>query len=168
MNDIIAAEFGGSVFQFDGRGWVNATGAAASYSKRPVDWLRLPGTKRYIDALCRRNEVGFSHFVQTHRGGDLSIQGTWIHPKLAVMFARWLDIEFAIWCDEQIDSIIRGQSVQQFGIWKALQAAIARDAGSKVRASFGSHLMLERKREKPALTQEIGALTSLIQPSLLT
>lgn len=31
-----------------------------------------------------------------------------MHPKLAVRFARWLDIDFEIWCDEQIDVLIRG------------------------------------------------------------
>ena len=28
--------------------------------------------------------------------------------KLAVRFAQWLDMDFAIWCDEQIDKFIRG------------------------------------------------------------
>ncbi|MEF6041736.1 KilA-N domain-containing protein, partial [Escherichia coli] len=37
------------------------------------------------------------------RGG-----GTWLHPKLAVRFARWLSVDFEIWCDEQIDAIIQG------------------------------------------------------------
>lgn len=30
-----------------------------------------------------------------------------MHPKLAVPFARWLDTRFAIWCDLQIDGLIR-------------------------------------------------------------
>ncbi|OKO96209.1 DNA-binding protein [Xenorhabdus eapokensis] len=34
--------------------------------------------------------------------------GTWLHPKLAVRFARWLSVDFEIWCDEQIDALIRG------------------------------------------------------------
>jgi len=25
--------------------------------------------------------------------------GTWLHPKLAVNYARWLDVDFSIWCD---------------------------------------------------------------------
>ncbi|CAN0570007.1 unnamed protein product, partial [Ectocarpus sp. 12 AP-2014] len=37
------------------------------------------------------------------RGG-----GTWLHPKLAVPFARWLSVDFKIWCDEQIDRLIHG------------------------------------------------------------
>ena len=34
--------------------------------------------------------------------------GTWLHPKLAIHFARWLDPKFAVWCDEQIEHIISG------------------------------------------------------------
>ena len=42
-------------------------------------------------------------FIKTYKGGnDLSKQGTWLHPKLAVAFARWCDVDFAVWCDEQI------------------------------------------------------------------
>lgn len=36
-----------------------------------------------------------------------------MHPRLAVPFARWLNIEFAVWCDEQIDKLIRGKFNQQ-------------------------------------------------------
>lgn len=27
---------------------------------------------------------------------------TYLHPKLAVFFARWLDVRFAVWCDLMI------------------------------------------------------------------
>lgn len=42
-----------------------------------------------------------------------------------------------------------------------------RDASSKARASVGSHLMLERKREKPRLNQERQLLDLEMQPGLL-
>lgn len=51
-------------------------------------------------------------------------------------------------------------------LWQQLQAAIAQEVESKVRASFGSHLMLERKKQKPLLTQEIHRLEAEIQPAL--
>ena len=95
--------------------WFNATEIAAMFGKRPIDWLRLPETERYIAALCKREaekqqiaEVRKSHFIKTRKGGnDLTQQGTWLHPKLAVAFARWCDIDFALWCDEQIETLIR-------------------------------------------------------------
>ena len=99
--------------------WFNATEIAALFGKRPIDWLRLPETERYIEALMKReaekqgkSEVKKSHFVKTKKGGDLSqreAQGTWLHPKLAVAFARWCDIDFAVWCDEQITAMLTEQ-----------------------------------------------------------
>lgn len=52
-------------------------------------------------------------------------------------------------------------------LWQQMQALIAREVESKVRASFGSHLMLERKREIPHFRDERYRLESEIQPSLL-
>ncbi|HHX2509540.1 TPA: KilA-N domain-containing protein [Neisseria subflava] len=99
--------------------WFNATEIAALFGKRPIDWLRLPETERYIEALMKReaekqgkSEVKKSHFVKTKKGGDLSqreAQGTWLHPKLAIAFARWCDIDFAVWCDEQITAMLMEQ-----------------------------------------------------------
>lgn len=53
-------------------------------------------------------------------------------------------------------------------LWQQMQALIAREVESKVRASFGSHLMIERKREIPRFDEERSMLESQIQPSLLT
>ena len=36
--------------------------------------------------------------------------GTWAHPKLAVFFARWLDVRFAVWCDVMIEDILKGKA----------------------------------------------------------
>lgn len=53
-------------------------------------------------------------------------------------------------------------------LWQQMQALISREVESKVRATFGSHLMLERKREIPQFDEERYRLESQIQPSLLT
>lgn len=93
-------------------GWFNATEAAKPYGKRPIDWLNLPETVRYVAALAARSKVKESHFAQTRRGGRPGEAGTWLHPKLAVRFAQWLNIDFSLWCDEQIESIIKQRTVQ--------------------------------------------------------
>lgn len=103
---VIAAEYGGMVVSFTGDGWFNATAAAARFSKRPYEWLRLPETKRYVVAIENRN--GKIPLLKIERGGRGKGGATWMHPKLAVRFAQWLDVDFAVWCDEQIDHILRG------------------------------------------------------------
>jgi phage regulator Rha-like protein len=52
-------------------------------------------------------------------------------------------------------------------LWQQMQALIAKEVESKVRASFGSHLMLQRKKEIPPLQHERIRLEAEIQPSLL-
>lgn len=98
-------EYEGALIDFSSDAWFNATKAGARYKKEPAQWLRLPSTVSYIHAL-RRKYVNFAH-LKTRRGQG---GGTWMHPKLAVRFAQWLDVDFAVWCDEQIDRILRAQN----------------------------------------------------------
>jgi hypothetical protein len=97
------ADYNGLSVSFTGDGWFDATAAAKPYGKEPSEWLRLPGTLVYLAALERK--YGKIPHFQTKRGRS---GGTWLHPKLAVRFAQWLDVDFAVWCDEQIDHILRG------------------------------------------------------------
>lgn len=114
-NAIISRTYENHTISYNSDGWFNATEAAAKFGKAPYEWQRLPETVAYIAGLERK--YGKIPYLKTKRGSG---GGTWLHPKLAVMFARWLDIDFAIWCDEQIDSIIRGKDN-----WRTLRHATA-------------------------------------------
>lgn len=114
--NIIQLDYCSNQISVSREAWFNATEIAAMFGKRPIDWLRLPETERYIEALMKREAVKVgnpkvrkSHFAKTRRGGCLSYRGTWLHPKLAVAFARWCDIDFAVWCDEQITAMLMEQ-----------------------------------------------------------
>lgn len=102
MNNIIKQDFEGHLYSFNDAGWFNATEAATRFGKAPAQWLRLPGTTSYLEAFKRK--YGKITYLTTRRGVG---GGTWLHPKLAVRFAQWLSDDFAVWCDEQIDGIMR-------------------------------------------------------------
>ncbi len=51
-------------------------------------------------------------------------------------------------------------------LWQQMHALIAQEVESKVRASFGSHLMLERKKEIPDFREQFARLENEIQPAL--
>jgi len=53
------------------------------------------------------------------------------------------------------------------GLWAQMQALIAEEVESKVRASFGSCLMLQRKREIPEFSAQFAELEDRIQQPLL-
>ncbi|MBR8161324.1 KilA-N domain-containing protein [Burkholderia vietnamiensis] len=103
---VIAADYNGLAVSFTGDGWFNATAAAKHYGKRIPHWLENAETQQYMNALAEALNIRNSgYLIRTQRGRD---GGTWLHPKLAVAFARWCDARFAVWCDLQIDHILRG------------------------------------------------------------
>lgn len=101
----ITKQFDSTPITFNDDGWFNATEAAKAFEKETAQWLRLPSTVEYMTALAEAIPVKITGLVATKRGQN---GGTWLHPKLGVAFARWLDVRFAVWCDTQIDAIMRG------------------------------------------------------------
>ncbi|BDX17865.1 hypothetical protein MFKK_06750 [Halopseudomonas aestusnigri] len=81
------------------------TKAAKAFGKDVYEFLRLPSTVEYTEALT--GIFPDKEIVIRKRGSGLHPQvGTWGHPKLAVFFARWLDVKFAVFCDMVIDDIL--------------------------------------------------------------
>lgn len=106
MSQLITLEYNGISVNFTGQAWFNATKVAEKFGRVPHDWLRLPDTLRYLEGLERR--YGKIPYVKTSKARSDRGGGTWMHPRLGVAFARWLDTDFSIWCDEQVDLILRG------------------------------------------------------------
>jgi hypothetical protein len=126
---LVPANYSGHMISFDESGWFNSTQASSYFGKNPHEWLRLPSTQEYISALNDEySNTGLSRiWVKSRRGNN---GGTWLHPDLAVVFARWLDIRFAIWCDRQIKQIISGTHPRYD--WKRLRHSAT--ASNKVMA----------------------------------
>ena len=89
----------------------NATVAAKPFGKEPHAWLRSKEAQDYLEAFRKIHGTEQKQLVITKRGGEPTEQGTWLHPKLGVPFARWLNPEFAVWADMQIESILHGDFV---------------------------------------------------------
>ncbi|WP_448977224.1 KilA-N domain-containing protein [Neisseria sp.] len=103
---------------FQENGYLNATAIAKQYDKRVGNYLRNERTQEYITALTERlfnpetrnRATAENQLVIIKKGrNDKKSQGTWLHPKLAVDFARWLNPKFAVWCDEQIEILLNGK-----------------------------------------------------------
>ncbi|PTQ86796.1 P63C domain-containing protein [Agitococcus lubricus] len=135
MSNVLKIDFSGQAYSFTTDGWLNATQAASRYQKKPIDWLRQRDTVEYICALAEEkgnsgflpqfNEIIYLHgdsslsrvkllelvkstgLVKIKGGSPENGGGTWFHSDLAVVFARWLNIKFAVWCDLRIKEIIR-------------------------------------------------------------
>lgn len=95
----------GKTFTFREDGYFNMTKAAKQFGKDVKEYLKLKSTTDYMEALSAL--IGGNPPISVKRGnGNLPGVGTWGHPKLAVFFARWLDVKFAVFCDMVIDDIL--------------------------------------------------------------
>lgn len=93
---------------------INVTPIAKAYGKKVAEWKRLPSTQNYLRGLY---DMGFSHTTDfsdiiysisgSKPGMNLGGGGTWMHQLVVVEFARWLDAEFAVWCNQAIINVIK-------------------------------------------------------------
>lgn len=176
----LTRDFNGHAFVFREDGWFNMTKAAKHFGKRIQDFWDNKDTKEYILALCKTIHANQRELFSAKAGYN---GGTWAHPKLAVFFARWLDVRFAVWCDAVIDDILKGKA--EVVITKPAESAVAalpeeftvtakalasQVANLQTELSSVYALVLEQnvalKELKAATRKPIGKPTS-VQPALL-
>lgn len=106
MSQIQIFDYNQSQIQFEvvnSQVMANATLMCQAFGKKPVKWLELESTKRYLSALEAKSEI--RTLVETRQGGVNA--GTWVHEKLILKLAQWLDVGFELWCDEKIAELLR-------------------------------------------------------------
>lgn len=162
MHSLVTTQYQGTAVTFRDDGWFNATEVASRYNLNPHEWLRLPATQDYLAALERK--YGKIPYFKTKRGTG---GGTWLHPKLAVRFAQWLDVDFSVWCDEQIESIMHGNhphhSRQQLrhqaaSSFKVMTTMLQMSRGIDGKTTGKHHYMNEAKLVNWALSGEFKGL----------
>ncbi|MGZ5018692.1 MAG: KilA-N domain-containing protein [Methylobacter sp.] len=82
----------------------NATEMARQFGKKPAEWLKSKQAAGYINLILEDEKSIYEDVVKTVKGGKH--QGTWLHKKLALPFARWLDVEFEYRLDRWIEQRI--------------------------------------------------------------
>lgn len=119
MSSVQEFEYDGQqiTFEFqDGNRMINATQMAKPFGKKVAGFLRLDGTKKYIDLLEKRyaemhivdnQAVNKREVLRVIKGGlDTQNQGTWMDEKLALKFAAWLSQEFELWVYDRIEELL--------------------------------------------------------------
>lgn len=108
-NVIKTLDFNGTGIQFSADGWINATATAKELGKDRLDnFLASTSFTEYAQVVAKANSLNFSDLQSAKRGGKNTIgAGTFLHPELAVVFARWISPEFAYWCDKQVAALIQ-------------------------------------------------------------
>lgn len=172
MKGLITSQYDGQELSFNEQGWFNATQASKQFGKRPNDWLNLVETQDYIQALSDVMGISITskngnciNLIKTKRGKEDG--GTWLHPKLAVPFSRWLDVRFGIWCDIQIDSLLRGNHPifdkrrlrhQAAATYKAVSAVLQLSRQQQGKETKPHHYMNEARLINWAITGQFTGL----------
>ncbi|MGJ8513141.1 hypothetical protein R84981_002766 [Carnimonas sp. R-84981] len=188
MSNVIPMKFEGKSVHFDLNGWMNAADIAKEFGKRPVDWLRQPETVEYmvkrgsalglncgpepqlriINSLERISSSSRSKLLSiAKKSGMLRVVagrngGTWLHPKMAVKFARWLSVDFEIWCDIQIENILESGTSLRMQLEDAIDAL----EHQKERGSRAGRELAMHKQRKPPLERRVLLLFDKVQGKL--
>jgi len=103
---------------------INATEMAKPFNANIGDFLRDPKRFEIVYKLCIRKSLTISDMniptslsisqlaiifpesIRVVKGGTKK-QGTWFHEDIAVEFARWLSVDFAIWCNDRIKELLK-------------------------------------------------------------
>lgn len=96
-------------------GYVNATAMCKANGKRWNHYASNDRTQAYIAARAAVAGIpatGNDGLVQTIQGGPPHLQGTWVHPGIAVDLARWISPAFAVWMDDWFLEAAAGQVSQ--------------------------------------------------------
>ena len=93
-------------------GYINATAMCQAAGKRLNNYLRLDTTKAFIDALETDTRISATELIQTLRGGNPTLQGTWVHPRVAIHLAQRLSPGFAVQVSKWVLEWFSGQASQ--------------------------------------------------------
>ncbi|MDA8172826.1 MAG: KilA-N domain-containing protein [Nitrospiraceae bacterium] len=82
---LISREFGGEIIQQRAvDGYINATAMGKASGKKINDYGRLSTTKEFLVELSSETGIPVSELVITIKGGPPALQGTWVHPDVAI------------------------------------------------------------------------------------
>jgi hypothetical protein len=77
-------------------GYINATALCKASGKNWSDYRRNSNTIAFLTELEADIKIPIALLVHTNTGGDTRIQGTWVHPQVAINLGQWLSARFAV------------------------------------------------------------------------
>lgn len=89
-------------------GYINATAMCVAAGKRWAKYNENLSTVAFVQALEAKTGIRTSELIQSVRGGNPQIQGTWVHPQVAIHLAQWLSPEFAVQVSEWVFEWLSG------------------------------------------------------------
>ncbi|MDJ0554336.1 MAG: KilA-N domain-containing protein [Microcoleaceae cyanobacterium MO_207.B10] len=99
--------FEGQEIAISSDGMWNATQMCKKFNRKVNDFFRLQQTNRYLKSLKKIHEFSDDDLVKTVKGGNnQNEQGTWVHRKVALKLAAWLNTDFEAWVYDVIEKLL--------------------------------------------------------------
>jgi len=99
-----------TVEQRENDGYINATAMCSAAGKLFAHYLENKQTKNFLGALQADIGIPISELVQVMKGGNPHLQGSWVHPQVAINLATWLSPEFAVQVSKWVYDWISGKT----------------------------------------------------------
>jgi hypothetical protein len=77
-------------------GYINATALCKASGKQLGHYLENKTTHAFLEELYNDIGIPISELIQSIKGGDPTIQGTWVHPQVAINLGQWASPKFAV------------------------------------------------------------------------
>ena len=77
-------------------GYINATAMCRAAGKLFGHYWANKQTKAFLEELQADIGIPISELVQRVKGGHPELQGTWVHPYVAINLAQWCSPKFAV------------------------------------------------------------------------
>lgn len=91
-------------------GYINATAMCKAAGKLFGHYKELGSTTAFLAALSSDIAIPISELVQVIKGGEPHLQGTWVHPQVALNLAQWLSPTFAVQVTKWVYEWMSGKS----------------------------------------------------------
>jgi hypothetical protein len=76
--------------------YFNATAMCKAAGKPWANYWRNETAQAFVNQLSTDIQIRISELIQGVKGGDPELQGTWVHPQVAMHLAQWLSPKFAV------------------------------------------------------------------------
>lgn len=77
-------------------GYINATAMCKAAGKQFNEYTSKSSTSAFLVELAAETGISVSELVQVVKGGKPHLQGSWVHPQVAIHLAQWVSAKFAV------------------------------------------------------------------------
>lgn len=92
-------------------GYINATAMCKAAGKLFGHYRENGSTNDFLSELSADIGIPISDLIQAVKGGDPAMQGTWVHPNVALHLAQWLSPKFAVQVTKWVHDWMSGNAV---------------------------------------------------------